>query len=177
MASGLANARPPGSAKFANAPPSGLTNAPQWPWGEGGAGRRWNWLMHNWTTLTTTDQSFPYQKAIKAYAYVITRRQHLINNFNLFSDFIFSDNGCKKSGHKIVWTVCGKHSGSISNRLLVIMISFDSYFKFHRQKPLINKNYFLNELGSSLLPWKTWARTQCESASEQCDWKIRMKLN
>ena len=44
-----------------------------------------------------------------------------------------------KSCHKIVWTVCGKHSGSISNRLLVIMISFDSYFKFHSQKPLINK--------------------------------------
>ena len=39
MAPGLANARPPGSAKFANAPPPGLTwraNAPQWPWGEGG---------------------------------------------------------------------------------------------------------------------------------------------
>ena len=53
------------------------------PGGRGrGAGRRWSWLMHNWTTLTTTDQSFPYQRAVKAY--VITRRQHLINNFNLF---------------------------------------------------------------------------------------------
>jgi len=40
MAPGLANARPPGSAKFANTPPLGLTwqaNAPQWP-GEGGGG-------------------------------------------------------------------------------------------------------------------------------------------
>ena len=36
MARGLANARPPGSAKFANAPPPGLTrraNAPQLPGG------------------------------------------------------------------------------------------------------------------------------------------------
>ena len=50
MARGLANARPPGSAKLANAPPPGLTrraNAPQLPGGGGGAGRRWNWLMHN----------------------------------------------------------------------------------------------------------------------------------
>ena len=42
MAPGLANARPPGSAKFENAPPSGLTrraNAPQKP--EGGGGGRW----------------------------------------------------------------------------------------------------------------------------------------
>ena len=41
MAPGLANARPPGSAKFANAPPPGLTrraNAPQLPGGELGAG-------------------------------------------------------------------------------------------------------------------------------------------
>ena len=39
MAPGLANARPPGSAKFANAPPSGMTwrvNALQWPGGRGG---------------------------------------------------------------------------------------------------------------------------------------------
>ena len=84
---------------FANAPPPGLTwraNAPQWPWGEGGglgAGGI-DWCITEQHILTTTDQSFPYQKAIKAYAYVITRRQHLINNFNLFSDFIFSDNGC-----------------------------------------------------------------------------------
>ena len=38
MTRGLANARPPGSAKFANAPPSGLTrraNAPQLPGGGG----------------------------------------------------------------------------------------------------------------------------------------------
>ena len=47
MAPGLANARPPGSAKFANAPPPGLTrqaNAPQWPGGGGGwrvAGHRY----------------------------------------------------------------------------------------------------------------------------------------
>ena len=43
MARGLANARPPGSAKFANAPPPGLTrwaNAPQWP-GGGGEGEGW----------------------------------------------------------------------------------------------------------------------------------------
>ena len=36
MARGLANARPPGSVKFANAPPPGLTrraNAPQLPGG------------------------------------------------------------------------------------------------------------------------------------------------
>jgi len=36
MARGLANARPPGSAKFANAPPLGLkrqANALQWPGG------------------------------------------------------------------------------------------------------------------------------------------------
>ena len=42
MAPGLANARPPGSAKFENAPPSGLTrraNAPQKP--EVGGGGRW----------------------------------------------------------------------------------------------------------------------------------------
>ena len=48
MAPGLANALPPGSAKFGNTPPPGLTwraNALQWP-GGGGAGRRWNWLMH-----------------------------------------------------------------------------------------------------------------------------------
>ena len=41
MARGLANTRPPGSAKFANAPPSGLTrraDAPQLP-GGGGGGR------------------------------------------------------------------------------------------------------------------------------------------
>ena len=41
MAQGLANARPPGSAKFANTPPPGLTrwaNALQYP-GGGGAGR------------------------------------------------------------------------------------------------------------------------------------------
>ena len=154
MAPGLANARPPGSAKFANVPPPGLTwraNALQWPGGRGqGAGRRWNWLMHNWTTLTTTDQSFPYQRAVKAY--VITRRQQLINNFNLFLVILVITD--VKSCNKIVWTVCGKHSGSISNRLLVILIRFDSYFKFHRQK-LINKNYFPNELGSSLLPWNT----------------------
>ena len=39
MAPGLANSRPPGSAKFADAPPPGLTrqgNAPQLPGGEGG---------------------------------------------------------------------------------------------------------------------------------------------
>ena len=39
MARGLANARLPGSATFANAPPPGLTrraNAPQLPGGEGG---------------------------------------------------------------------------------------------------------------------------------------------
>ena len=53
-----------------------------------------DWCITEQHILTTTDQSFPYQKAIKAYAYVITRRQYLINNFNLFSDFIFSDNGC-----------------------------------------------------------------------------------
>ena len=44
----LANARPPDSAKFANAPPPGLTrrtNARSSP--GGGGGRRWNWLMHN----------------------------------------------------------------------------------------------------------------------------------
>ena len=51
LAQGLANARPPGSATFANAPPPGLTrraSAPQLPGGVGGggAGRRWNWLMH-----------------------------------------------------------------------------------------------------------------------------------
>ena len=43
MARGLANARPPGSAKFANAPPLGLTrqaNALQWP-GGGGEGGCW----------------------------------------------------------------------------------------------------------------------------------------
>ena len=37
MAPGLANTRPPGSAKFADAPPLGLTrqaNAPQLPGGE-----------------------------------------------------------------------------------------------------------------------------------------------
>ena len=42
MAPGLENARPPGSAKFANVPPTGLTwreNAPQWDAGGGlGAG-------------------------------------------------------------------------------------------------------------------------------------------
>ena len=41
LARGLANARPPGSATFANAPLPGLTrrvNAPQLPWGEGGGG-------------------------------------------------------------------------------------------------------------------------------------------
>ena len=41
MAQGLANARPPGSAKFANAPPPGLTrqgNAPQLPVGGVGLG-------------------------------------------------------------------------------------------------------------------------------------------
>ena len=54
MARGLANARPPCSAKFANAPPPGLTrqaNARQLPRAGGllglglefgGAGRRWN---------------------------------------------------------------------------------------------------------------------------------------
>ena len=44
MAPGLANARPPGSAKFANAPPPGLTrqaNAPQWPGGGGGGEGCW----------------------------------------------------------------------------------------------------------------------------------------
>ena len=48
MARRLANARPPDSAKFANAPPPGLTrrtNARSSP-GRGGW-RRWNWLMHN----------------------------------------------------------------------------------------------------------------------------------
>ena len=48
LSPGLANARPPGRAKLANAPPPGLTrqaNAPQLP--GGGAGRSWNWLMHN----------------------------------------------------------------------------------------------------------------------------------
>ena len=42
-APGLADARPPGRAKFANAPPLGLTrraNAPQSP--GSGARRRWN---------------------------------------------------------------------------------------------------------------------------------------
>ena len=41
VARGLANARPPGSAKFANAPPAGLTrraNAPQLPREGGGEG-------------------------------------------------------------------------------------------------------------------------------------------
>ena len=41
MARGLANARPPGSAKFANAPPPGLTrraSASQLPGGRGGGG-------------------------------------------------------------------------------------------------------------------------------------------
>ena len=41
MAPGMANAQSPGSAKFANAPPPGLTwraNAPQWPGGGGGGG-------------------------------------------------------------------------------------------------------------------------------------------
>ena len=41
MARGLANARPPGSVKFVDAPPPGLTrraNAPQLPEGELGAG-------------------------------------------------------------------------------------------------------------------------------------------
>ena len=49
LARGLANARPPGSATFADVPPPGLTrraNAPQLPGGGGGggggAGRRWN---------------------------------------------------------------------------------------------------------------------------------------
>ena len=49
MALGLTNARSPGSAKFANAPSPGLTrraNSPQQPGGDGGGGRRWNWLMH-----------------------------------------------------------------------------------------------------------------------------------
>ena len=39
LSRGLANARPPGSATFANAPLPGLTrraNAPQLPWGGGG---------------------------------------------------------------------------------------------------------------------------------------------
>ena len=49
VAPGLANARLPGKAKFANAPPPGLTrraNSPQWPWGGGGgAGRSGNLHM------------------------------------------------------------------------------------------------------------------------------------
>ena len=41
VAPGMANARPLGSAKFAHAPPPGLTrrtNVPQWPGGGGGEG-------------------------------------------------------------------------------------------------------------------------------------------
>ena len=54
MAPGLANARPPGSAKFANAPPPGLTrraNAPQLP-GGGGA----------WAQVELTDALVVLQK-------------------------------------------------------------------------------------------------------------------
>ena len=59
MALGLANARPPGSAKFANAPPPGRTprtdkagKCPAVARGEGGgAGHRWNCLMHKQKTF------------------------------------------------------------------------------------------------------------------------------
>ena len=53
LAPRLANARPPGSAKFANTTSPGLTRRATAPlrsspggW-EGGAGRSWNWLLHN----------------------------------------------------------------------------------------------------------------------------------
>ena len=47
LAPGLANARPPGSARFANAPPPGMTrraNGPAVAVGEG-VWRSWNWLI------------------------------------------------------------------------------------------------------------------------------------
>ena len=53
-ARGLANARPPGRAKFANALPPGLTrhaNAPQLPGGGGGGG--------GWAQLELTDALSP----------------------------------------------------------------------------------------------------------------------
>ena len=53
LAPRLANARSPGSAKFANTTSPGLTRRATAPfrsspggW-EGGAGRSWNWLLHN----------------------------------------------------------------------------------------------------------------------------------
>ena len=56
MAWGLANARPPGSAKFANAPSLGLTrreNAPQLPGGGGG-----------WAQVELTDALFEHFSGI-----------------------------------------------------------------------------------------------------------------
>ena len=61
MARGLANARPPGSAKFANAPPPGLTrraNAPQLPGGGGGGlgagGIDWCIIFTMYTMMSET---------------------------------------------------------------------------------------------------------------------------
>ena len=54
VAPGLANARPPGSAKFANTPPPGLKKASKCPIVSGEAGRSWNWSMpHNHQYLNT----------------------------------------------------------------------------------------------------------------------------
>ena len=52
MAPGLANARPPGSAKFANAPPPGLTRRENAPPRRGGGG--------GWAQVELTDALFHY---------------------------------------------------------------------------------------------------------------------
>ena len=55
MARGLANARPPGSAKFANAPPRDWQGRLMPRSSRGGAGCRWNWLMHYDINNSATD--------------------------------------------------------------------------------------------------------------------------
>ena len=61
MAPGLANARLPGSTKFANAPPPGLkrpANDPQQPGGGGGEG--------SWDQLELTDGQEKIEEVVKA---------------------------------------------------------------------------------------------------------------
>ena len=76
MARGLANTRPTGSATFANASPLVLTrraNAPQLPRRGGGAGRRWNWLMHKWPAAFT-DNFFTFWGCLLTRAFTVFNR-------------------------------------------------------------------------------------------------------
>ena len=66
MARGLANARPPGSAKFANAPPPGLTRRANAPLGAGGG----------WAQVELTDAKHKHLLS-KSKAYSTTSNEHV----------------------------------------------------------------------------------------------------